>query len=114
MVRFDRQRNYLVIAKGCQLCHVTFWCPFLLRGLGSGEVTQSIIFQPAFITNQTLPKIGFVVGDLIDPARNLPRILHSAQMIVISLFAAMNIALYLILPMDVMRSRYTVVVVRFG
>ena len=35
-------------------------------------------------------------------------------MIVLTGFATMNIALYLVLPMDAMRSKYTVVVVRIS
>lgn len=46
-----------------------------------------------------------------DPIRDLPRVINSAMSIVIIGFVLMNIALYIDLPIAVIRGRSTVVVV---
>ncbi|KAF1998129.1 amino acid transporter [Amniculicola lignicola CBS 123094] len=57
--------------------------------------------------------IGFVVGDLYDPQRNLPRVLSLSMATSITGFAWMNVAFYTVLSMGVIRGRYTVAV-EFG
>ncbi|KAF3025589.1 Y+L amino acid transporter [Neopestalotiopsis sp. 37M] len=51
--------------------------------------------------------IGFVLGDVQDPVRNLPRILHTAMTIVVVGFSLTNISLYLVVPIDELRATNT-------
>ncbi|KAF2666913.1 amino acid transporter [Microthyrium microscopicum] len=51
--------------------------------------------------------IGFVVGDMKAPTKNLPRVLHSSMTITICSFFGLVVALYLCLPMDNIRSHTT-------
>ena len=56
-------------------------------------------------------QIGFVAGDLINPSRNLPRAITTAMIVAIIGFVLMNIALFTVLPFDVVRERSVVAVV---
>ena len=47
-----------------------------------------------------------------DPWRDLPRVINNAMIIVITLFALANIALYIVLPREVLSVTNTVAVVR--
>ncbi|KAI0471936.1 large neutral amino acids transporter small subunit 1 [Xylariaceae sp. FL0804] len=53
---------------------------------------------------------GFVVGDMVNPARDLPVVINGAMTIVIIGFFLTNAALYVCLPFEVMRQSSTVVV----
>jgi amino acid transporter len=55
--------------------------------------------------------MSFVIGDMKNPKRDLPRVLHSAMFIVLTSFALMNTALYICLPFESMRTSSTTVVV---
>lgn len=57
--------------------------------------------------------IGFVAGDMADPRRDLPRVINTAMSVAISGFVLMNIALFMVLPFQLMRDR-SVVAVDFG
>ncbi|KAI9858091.1 MAG: Y+L amino acid transporter [Trichoglossum hirsutum] len=57
--------------------------------------------------------IGFVVGEMKRPSRDLPRAMNTAMTIVITGFFLMNAALYIVLPMSSIRTHDTVVVL-FG
>jgi L-type amino acid transporter 6 len=54
-----------------------------------------------------------VAGDMKNPFRDLPRVINSAMAVVIFGFVIMNIALYIVLPMAMIRERETVAVVRY-
>ncbi|KAI1341999.1 large neutral amino acids transporter small subunit 1 [Xylariaceae sp. FL0016] len=54
--------------------------------------------------------VGFVVGDMVDPAGDLPMVMNGAMTLVIIGFFLMNAALYICLPFEVMRQSTTVVV----
>lgn len=54
--------------------------------------------------------IGFVLGDMKDPQGDLPIVINGAMTIVIVGFFFMNAALYICLPMGVMRASTTVAV----
>ena len=56
--------------------------------------------------------IGFVAGEVLDPAENLPRILNRAMLIVIVLFVLTVTALYTVLPPETMQSTNAVAAVR--
>ncbi|KAK7926698.1 amino acid permease-domain-containing protein [Apiospora marii] len=55
--------------------------------------------------------IGFFLGDMQNPKRDLPRALTAAISIVTVGFALVNISLYMVLPLDVIRATSTPVVV---
>lgn len=57
-------------------------------------------------------QVGFVAGEMINPIRDLPRVLNSAMVIVIIGFVFVNGALYIALPIESIRERGTVAVVR--
>jgi L-type amino acid transporter 6 len=56
-------------------------------------------------------QIGFVAGDMRDPARDLPRVINTAMAIVIIGFVLMDIALYVAVPIEAMRDNSTPAVV---
>ena len=56
-------------------------------------------------------KIGFMVGEMKDPRRDLPRAINMSMTTVIIGFALLNASLYAILPMDVIRKNLAVAVV---
>ena len=56
--------------------------------------------------------IGFVAGEVLDPAENLPRILNRAMLIVIVLFVLTVTAFYTVLPSETMQSTNAVAAVR--
>lgn len=55
--------------------------------------------------------VGFVAGEMRNPFRDLPRVINSAMAIVMCGFVLMNVALYMVVPMDMLRERKTVAVV---
>jgi amino acid transporter len=55
--------------------------------------------------------VGFVLGDMKNPQGDLPIVINGAMTTVIIGFFLMNAALYICLPMDVMRESTTVAVV---
>jgi len=55
--------------------------------------------------------VGFVMGNMRNPEGDLPIVIHGSMTTVILGFALMNVALYICLPLDVMRSSSTVAVV---
>ncbi|KAI1817448.1 large neutral amino acids transporter small subunit 1 [Poronia punctata] len=57
--------------------------------------------------------IGFLAGELKEVPRILPRIINTAMIIVISCFVLVNLTLFAILPMDVIRSTNKVTIL-FG
>lgn len=57
--------------------------------------------------------MGFVAGEMSDPSRDLPRVIRTAMGIAVSAFVLMNVALFAVLPFDLMRERSAVAVVRF-
>jgi amino acid transporter len=48
-------------------------------------------------------QIGFVAGDMRDPARDLPRVINTAMAVVIVGFVSMDAALYVAVPIEAMR-----------
>ncbi|WQF79700.1 Putative amino acid/polyamine transporter I [Colletotrichum destructivum] len=54
--------------------------------------------------------VGFVLGDMKDPRRDLPIVINGSMIVVIIGFMLMNAALYVCLPMSVMRTSSTVAV----
>lgn len=57
-------------------------------------------------------QVGFVLGDMANPEGDLPVVITSAMMIVISGFFLMNAAIYVVLPFETIRTSTTVAVVR--
>lgn len=55
--------------------------------------------------------VGFVMGDMANPEGDLPVVINGAMTIVITGFFLMNAALYICLPLEVMRESTTVAVV---
>ncbi|OLN84951.1 Y+L amino acid transporter 2-like protein 1 [Colletotrichum chlorophyti] len=55
-------------------------------------------------------QVGFVLGDMQNPQRDLPIVINGSMIVVIIGFMLMNAALYVCLPMSVMRSSSTVAV----
>lgn len=55
---------------------------------------------------------NYVAGDMKNPMRDLPRVINSAMVIVMVGFVLANVALYIVVPMDALRERKTVAVVR--
>lgn len=55
--------------------------------------------------------IGFVVGEMVNSDRNLPRVLNCAMTITSSSFVLVVVAFYLCLPMDNIRAKTTLAVV---
>lgn len=49
---------------------------------------------------------------MADPRRDLPRVINTAMSVAISGFVLMNIALFMVLPFQLMRDRSVVAVVR--
>jgi amino acid transporter len=58
-----------------------------------------------------MTKVGFVVGEMKDPVRDLPRVLVSSITIAATSFTLMVTALYIVLPMSKVRANETPVVV---
>ncbi|GKT40811.1 Y+L amino acid transporter 2 [Colletotrichum spaethianum] len=56
--------------------------------------------------------VGFVLGDMKNPRRDLPIVINGSMIIVIIGFMLMNAALYVCLPMSVMRTSSTVAVLK--
>ncbi|TDZ34585.1 Y+L amino acid transporter 2 [Colletotrichum spinosum] len=54
--------------------------------------------------------VGFVLGDMENPLRDLPIVINGSMIVVIIGFMLMNAALYVCLPMSVMRTSSTVAV----
>lgn len=54
---------------------------------------------------------GFVIGEMENPAKDLPIVINGAMTLVIVGFSLMNVSLYLCLPFDVVRESKAVVVV---
>ncbi len=54
-----------------------------------------------------MTQIGFVVGDMKNPVRDLPRVINTAMTTVILSFVLVNISLYLVIPIEVMRDNDT-------
>lgn len=54
---------------------------------------------------------GYVVGEMTDPSRDLPRVIHTAMSVAISGFVLVNIALFTVIPFEKMRERSFVAVV---
>ncbi|KAF6841688.1 large neutral amino acids transporter small subunit 1 [Colletotrichum plurivorum] len=54
--------------------------------------------------------VGFVLGDMKNPRRDLPIVINGSMIVVIIGFMLMNAALYVCLPMSVMRTSSTVAV----
>ncbi|KAL0779696.1 hypothetical protein CaCOL14_004180 [Colletotrichum acutatum] len=54
--------------------------------------------------------VGFVLGDMKNPRRDLPLVINGSMIVVIIGFMLMNAALYVCLPMNVMRTTSTVAV----
>ena len=101
-----------------------------IRGLGS-ETLQPLSSEPCsateggkryviavwsevgnsfFVTSGL--QVGFVLGDMANPEADLPAVLKGAMVTVTSGFLLMNVALYVCLPIDVIRTSSTVAVVR--
>jgi len=57
-------------------------------------------------------QIGFVAGDMRNPARDLPRVINTSMVTVIVGFVLVNTALYLVVPIQLMRETKTPVTVR--
>ena len=55
--------------------------------------------------------IGFVAGEILDPVENLPRILNSAMLIVITLFILTVAAFYTVLPLEKMQDTNAIAIV---
>ncbi|KAI1117228.1 amino acid/polyamine transporter I [Nemania sp. NC0429] len=53
---------------------------------------------------------GFVIGDMANPAKDLPRVMNGAMTLVIVGFFLMNMSLYICLPFDMVRESKTVAV----
>lgn len=49
---------------------------------------------------------------MADPRRDLPRVINTAMMVAIIGFALMNVALFMVLPFQLMRNSSVVAVVR--
>jgi APA family basic amino acid/polyamine antiporter len=58
-----------------------------------------------------ITQIGFVAGEMENPAKNLPRIIRSSMTIVMIGFVLMNVALYLTLSIEQIRESEAVAVV---
>ena len=56
--------------------------------------------------------VGFVLGDMKHPESDLPVVLNTSMAVAIAGFVLMNAALYVVVPMEVMRENTTVVVVK--
>ena len=56
-------------------------------------------------------QIGFVAGEMKHPARDLPRVISTAMIVVIFGFVFANIAFYSVLPMESVRRSPTVAIV---
>ncbi|KAJ0117821.1 mino acid [Diaporthe amygdali] len=54
--------------------------------------------------------VGFVLGDMAHPERDLPRVITGAMITVMAGFALMNAAIYICLPFEVIRTSSTVAV----
>lgn len=59
-----------------------------------------------------MTQIGFVAGDMSSPKRDLPRIINVSMITVIAGFFLVNVALYACVPMETIRRKSTVAVVR--
>lgn len=73
--------------------------------MGIGELS-SLVFALL-----TCLEIGFVLGDMKDPHRDLPRILHGFMIIVMISFTIVNVALYFCVSFQTMQTTPTAVVV---
>ncbi|KKY37701.1 putative amino acid [Diaporthe ampelina] len=54
--------------------------------------------------------VGFVLGDMAQPERDLPRVITGAMITVMTGFSLMNAAIYICLPFEVIRTSSTVAV----
>lgn len=75
-----------------------------------GEYTTAMF--GALFTYGGWETANYVAGDMKNPMRDLPRVINSAMVIVMVGFVLANIALYIVVPMDALRERKTVAVVR--
>lgn len=57
--------------------------------------------------------IGFVAGEMVNPLRDLPRVIKTSMNIAIGGFVMMNIALFVVLPFKAVRERSIVAAVGF-
>ena len=57
-------------------------------------------------------QIGFVAGEMAEPTRNLPRVIGTAMCVSIVGFVLMNMALFVVLPFELVREESAVAVVR--
>ena len=64
-----------------------------------------------FLTQADGQQISFVVGEMAESSRNLPRVLNNAIGIVVSLSILANIAFYIVLSPEVLRSTNAVALV---
>lgn len=76
-----------------------------------GEYTTAMF--GALFTYAGWESANYVAGDMKDPVRDLPRVINSAMVIVMIGFVLANVALYIVVPMDALRERKIVAVVRF-
>ncbi|MCJ1226451.1 hypothetical protein MMC12_003103 [Toensbergia leucococca] len=73
-----------------------------LSWMGTGDLADALF--AALFAYGGWESISFVVGEMEDPSRNLPRVLHHAMSVVISLFILANIAFYSIFPLEVVKT----------
>jgi amino acid transporter len=60
-----------------------------------------------------LRQMGFMVGEMKNPHKDLPTVLNTAMVITIPTFTLIPIAFYLCLPLDIINSTPTLAVVSF-
>ena len=73
---------------------------------------ETVCCHPSFTSSCSLnAQIGFVAGDMRDPVRDLPRVINTAMAVVIVGFVLMDVALYVAVPIEAMRSNSTPTVV---
>lgn len=58
-------------------------------------------------------QVSYVAGELVNPARDLPRVIHSSFVIVITAYLLANVSYFLVLPLSV-TSTSTTIAVAFG
>jgi amino acid transporter len=56
----------------------------------------------------------YVAGEMKNVSRDLPRVVHSSMAIVVTLFTAVNLSYFLVLPRAVVGASNTVALVRFS
>ncbi|KAL8827213.1 MAG: hypothetical protein Q9170_007102 [Blastenia crenularia] len=77
---------------------------------GLGRATEALL--AALFAFGGWESIGFVAGEVLDPIKNLPRILNRAMLIVLVLFLLTVTAFYTVLPLDTMQNTNAVATVR--